>query len=255
MQWVAIIPIGVHGVVTAIVGIRLVLLGLRTRQAPELALGFGLTCIGILGMPLASAGRLPTLIGTHIGDGLFGVGVALSHLGLILLWVFTWTVFRRQSKLGLAAVAAAALCITGAAAGLVAVGLGSTNMAEIFPRTRPFAAVTVTTLTLCFLWNAIESTRYSRMLERRLALGLSDPVLANRFRLWAAVGYSSTAMCAVLGVSIALGIPPLVAPAPRLFTAVMSSIAVVTWYLSFLPPERYLAWVRRRAPVVQAESS
>ena len=248
MRLLAIIPMAVQGLVAAMVGVRLLRLGLRTRQLPELSLGIGLSCVGLLGMPLATVGRTPALIGTLLGDALFAAGVGISHAGLVLLFVFTWSVFRRTSSWARIAVAVAAASIAASAAGLMTVGLGSTDMAEIFPRTRPFAALSVGTVGLCFLWNAIESTRYARMLERRLALGLSDPVLTNRFQLWALAGWSTCAMCAVLGVCIAIGLPPLVEPVPAAIAAGMSAVSGATWYLSFLPPTRYLDSVRARAP-------
>ena len=36
-----------------------------------------------------------------------------------------------------------------------------------------------------FAWPAFESGRYAAAMRRRLAIGLGDPVLADRFRLWA----------------------------------------------------------------------
>jgi len=57
----AIIPTAFLGLVAALVSVRLLALALRTRQLPELALGFGLTCIGILGLLLATAGRMPAV--------------------------------------------------------------------------------------------------------------------------------------------------------------------------------------------------
>ena len=154
--------------------------------------------------------------------------------------------FRRSVTWARALVAAAGVALATAAAGLIAVGLGETDMALIFERTRPYAIASVATVTACFLWNGIESWRYAAMLKRRLALGLSDPVLYDRFRLWAIVGFASTAMCGVLGACMLAGLPPLTEPAPMLVTAVMGTVAGVAWYLSFLPPQRYLAHVRRR---------
>ena len=39
--------------------------------------------------------------------------------------------------------------------------------------------------------------------------------------------------------------------AARPYGEKIRNVAVITWYLSFLPPARYLRWVRSRAPQPQ----
>ena len=64
-------------------------------------------------------------------------------------------------------------------------------------------------------WIAIESLRYRSLLLRRLALGLADPVLINRFGLWgsgcAAASLSSigTIVCVALKMNVATDPIPL----------------------------------------------
>ena len=246
MRWIAIVPMSLYLLVATAVGLQLVRLARRTRQLPELALGLGLTCVALLGQPVAALGRVPALIGTPIGDALFSGGLVIALFGIWLLFLFTCSVFRPRARWAHALVGVAAIGLAGAAAGLISVGIGETDMRAAFAKTRPYAVAIVAMVAVCFLWNGIESPRYAHMLRRRLALGLADPVLLDRFQLWGVVGVSTTLMCAVLGGCMVAGLPPLTEPVPLSITASMSTVASVAWYLSFLPPRRYLDSVRRR---------
>ena len=59
MRLFAILSLVSSLLVATAVGLRLLLLARRTRQLPELALGMGLTLVGLLGMPPAALGRAP----------------------------------------------------------------------------------------------------------------------------------------------------------------------------------------------------
>lgn len=247
MRWLAIVPLVLYSLTATVVGVQLLRLAARTRSLPELTLGAGLTAISLVGMPASAIGRSAAWIGTPVGDGLFAVGVAIAHAGLALFFVFTWVVFRRPSPWARLAALAGAGALALSAAGLLRVGLGSTDMARVFVQTRPFAIATVTLVALAFLWNGLESARYARMLRRRLTLGLADPVVLDRFRLWAVVGFASAIQSGVLAATMAAGRPPLTEPLPLATIAVMSTCSGAGWYLSFLPPAAYLERVRRRA--------
>jgi hypothetical protein len=106
-----------------------------------------------------------------------------------------------------------------------------------------------------YLWVFLESFRYYRMQRRRRALGLADPVLANRFLLFA-IWTGSVFAITVLGVAGSLaqlasgsyhdggGLgDPVILGITRLLAV---PIAVSIW-LTFLAPARYHAWLRGRA--------
>jgi hypothetical protein len=98
-----------------------------------------------------------------------------------------------------------------------------------------------------FAWTGVESLHQYRMARRRLALGLSDPVVANRFLLWSVVGFSMTA---VIGASLALHLQGLgIMASPLALFVVLFGAGVGTGFmlLGFLPPAAYLRLVRRRA--------
>jgi hypothetical protein len=100
---------------------------------------------------------------------------------------------------------------------------------------------------LCFAWGAYEGLRAYRMARRRLALGLADPVVTNRFLLF--------------GIWFGLmGINPIVLMLSRLYGGadalelanaigpkVIGSVMVVALILTFFPPRRYVQWLRSSA--------
>ena len=85
------------------------------------------------------------------------------------------------------------------------------------------------------------------MVQRRAAIGLGDPVIANRLLLWCL-----TCVCTIanMAVSCALqlaGMFPTADPVAAAALAFGSSVATALLYLVFLPPERYLRFIENRA--------
>jgi len=229
------------------VGVRLVQLGRRERLVPELSAGLGLLLLTVLGLPISAVGRLPALVGSSLGSLLLGLGLLVTGAGIWLLYVFTWRVFRPESKLTRAIVTGVALAIGCVVGGFVhADGQGQT-LAEILPHTRPWACAIVGLVVGAFGWTGLESLHYYRLQRRRLRLGLADPVVANRFLLWAVAGLATAVLClAILGYLLA-GLVVLRDPLPLLTVAVACAFMSGAWYLAFFPPRRYLAYLRDRA--------
>jgi hypothetical protein len=100
---------------------------------------------------------------------------------------------------------------------------------------------------LNYVWSALEAWRQQRMMTRRQRLGLVDPVVLDRVRLWSIT--MSTAVVATLsfGTLQALGVPIGGTPIGLGITAVISFVSSGALLLAFIPPESYLASVRRRA--------
>jgi hypothetical protein len=246
MRFAAIVPVLIFLVVCTTVGVRLLLLARRTRQIPELAIGLGLVLISLFGMPCCALGRMPRFLGTGVGNGIFSVGAILLGVGISLFFVFTWSVFRRGSRWAAALVIASSLALLVIPVGQILAGSQGSSLSEILPRTRPWAVALVAMLALAFAWGGLESLRYYRMLRRRLALGLADPVIANRFLLWTLAGGSAVLLCAYNIAFLLAGSSVIVDTAGLYTVAVTGSMLSATWYLTFLPPEAYLRLVRRR---------
>jgi hypothetical protein len=247
MQVVGIFSLASMLLVGGLVGGRLLMVASRTRQLPELAVGLGLLLVTVLGGPVAAVGRLPGLVRTGPGDLAFGLGLALSVAGIALLYVFTWRVFRPDSAWARLLVGLAVVVLAIEWWGLVQASGKGTTLDEIIPHTRPWALAIVGMVSLSFLWTAVESLDYHRMLRRRLALGLADPVVVNRFLLWAFSGFALVALCAAIMASMLAGYAPLRDGPPLLCIASGAVVASVSWYLAFLPPDAYVRFVQRRA--------
>ena len=86
-----------------------------------------------------------------------------------------------------------------------------------------------------------------RLALRRVRLGLSDAVVANRFLLWGWVGVfaivtvAPSVVVGLAGGDVAANVPA------RLANVLGGSACAVAMQLAFLPPARYRAWIERRA--------
>ena len=99
-------------------------------------------------------------------------------------------------------------------------------------------------LFVLFGWSSLESGLYWNMMRRRVVLGLAEPEVANRFALWSLAGaLSVVSVVTMTGVGLA-GRNPLEDPLNMLVTGISGLVASAALVLAFLPPERYLAWVR-----------
>jgi hypothetical protein len=96
------------------------------------------------------------------------------------------------------------------------------------------------------LWNMTESYRYWGLLRRRIALGLADPLVTNRFFLWGTGSLLSSAAIWTASIPYAfmgdLARIADITPVVRIVTAVLGLGSVTCSLFAFLPP----AWYRRR---------
>ncbi|MEN8184366.1 MAG: hypothetical protein ABFS46_17715 [Myxococcota bacterium] len=247
MRILAIASLLSFALVGSAVGVRLVLLARRTRRLPELSIGLGLLLICALGHPFCALGRLPGMLGTPLGDGLFALGLGLSCTGIALLYCFTWRVFRVGESWARTLVIGAALTLALLAVGLLRASSHAETLSEILPLTRPWAVGIVLAVTGAFAWTGAESFAHARRLQRRLALGLADPVVLDRFRLWGTSGLAGAALCSTLAVCLGSGMMVLHEPVPLAITAAAGWVVSICWTLAFLPPAQYLRSVERRA--------
>ena len=246
MRVLGILSLATMALSGGVVGLRLLALGRRTGQLPELLMGFGLLLVAVLGGPLAAVGRLPGMLATTPGDVVFAIGLAATQLGIALFCAFTWRVFRSDSLW-------ATLLLLGMAGALGAEWLGLLNassrgstMEEILPHTRPWAVAIVATLAVAFGWTGGESFAHYRRLLRQRGLGLGDPVVANRLLLWAIAGLATVALCIAIAACMLAGLAPLRHTLPLAAIGMAALCASTCWTLAFLPPPAYLEVVRRR---------
>lgn len=222
----------------AVVGARLLLLGLRGRRLPELAFGSAFLLLGVVGYPLSivARGAAPA------GAGLLAAALAAQDLGSLAMGVATWRTFRPREPWARRAV--------GLLAAALLVGMLGDSVQAGAPSLRdggPWYYVGFAGRAGAFLWAALEALRYHGMMRRRLVLGLADPVVTDRFRLWA---ISSLGVCAAFATFLVgrLTADNVATSAPVLLvTSVAGIVAGVAMLLAFVPPAAYVRSVAERA--------
>jgi hypothetical protein len=225
--------------VSAVVGARLLRLAARTRQVPELALGSAYVLLGTLGHPLAILARSGALAPAASAP-LLAAALAAQDLACLGIYLMTWRTFRPERRALGAAIAAVALGMAasvaaGAREGFAAADYGAGYWLGLALRAGGF------------LWAACESLRHHALLRRRLRLGLADPVVADRFRLWS---IANLALCVGFAVFAAARLAQTGSATPPVALVTTSAIGVLsgtaTW-LAFLPPARYTRFVAARS--------
>lgn len=225
------------------VGLRLLALWWRTGELPALLIALGVLGIGPVGFGASVAGGLVAEAQPGLSAPLYALGTLAVVAGVLAKFVFNWRVYHPRSK--------AALAVVGLAAGVLlalvlhrAFGTGFAASRESSPMTLLQSGVQVSAL----LWGSVEAFRYWLRMKRRVGLGLADPAVANRFALWS-LGAGAAGVGSLVGA-----VAGYVAGASTLemgWVVASSSahgfVAAVAMFLAFVPPHRYLAWVRSRA--------
>jgi hypothetical protein len=234
--------------ISAVVGVRMLLLARRTRCEPELFLGLGVLGTAVLGygvMISAMIVRGPTkLVATRaIEQVLQGTGEVLHDVGVTCFVLFVLATFRKSERWARALAGLLIGCLW-----LGALGWESQNRYRSAVPGNGFFWLRYAVIWTYPLWGMVESYRYWALMRRRLAIGLVDPMVANRFFLW---GTGSLGTCLAIWVSSssillyddptrALASMPLI----QVVTATVGVATVVLYYLTFFPPAAYRRWVR-----------
>jgi hypothetical protein len=226
--------------VDAVVGVRLLLLAARTRQSPEACFGVSFLFMGVLGYPLAIVARKAALAGTPL-PWLLSTGLGFQNVAALAMFVATWRTFRPQAGWPLAVVwLAAAVFVASLTGDSLVAGRWQLHDGGVWYQ------LGFWTRAAAYAWAAAEAIRYYGVMRRRLALGLADPLVTDRFRLWA---ISSTAITAGFLVFFAgrTGAANAATSAPVLLaTSTVGLVAGVTMWLAFLPPAGYVRRVAAR---------
>jgi hypothetical protein len=231
-----------------VVSLRLLLLARRTRQSPELLIGLGLLLAGGLWSPLMAIGRQATALPDAVRATAVVLGAITAICGMSCIAIFNWRVFRPADSWAPAFASAVAMALVALA---VAQSLGSGWMVFARHEQGPWTGVSWIGAVI-YMWSFLEAGRQYTMLTRRQRLGLADPVVTDRMRIWTLMMLTSVvaslvfAACQTLGIAVAgttLGLS---------LTAVAACLSAVFLYLAFMPPSSYLESVRRRAQPMEA---
>lgn len=225
-----------------VVGCRLIGLAARTRALPELVLGGGLLLMGGIGYPMVSTAQHATGLSDALRQTFFGIHMLGNVIGMGGVALFTRRVFRPRETwagglaAGVPAVLAVAMVLQWMAGSMEFLSTNRGPWQLIHP-------IGVATLT----WAALESLRYWRLLRRREKLGLADPVVTDRMRLWG-FGIGAGASIQLLSLSLeALGIQVTGTALSAIIVGPLGVTAAALVYLAFMPPEFYLRRVQARA--------
>jgi hypothetical protein len=213
------------------VGLRTLWIWRRTRMVPELAIGANVLGIAIGGAVLTALGALSA----RSGDPAPLVPYAIGLLGLVVhvvaQYVGNWKVFRASARWPLPVVALATL-------------LALAWMASLLIDRDPSSVRSVAFLGLRLGgmgWAAWECFRYAGLLDRRVALGLAEPMTAHRIRLW---GIGASAQCIAIGLDLgshALAGSTLGSTAVGLNAmSLLGLVGAICVALAFFPPKPYL---------------
>ncbi|HVN39517.1 MAG TPA: hypothetical protein VMW19_15245 [Myxococcota bacterium] len=252
-------------VLSLVVGLRL--LGLARRggwRAPELSLSIYFLVSAFLATPpqvvvYGGMGDPRLAVPDPVARALLAFAVLGMAIGAAAAYVFTWRTFRPERGFAKAIVVAGCACLAvGYAIEAIREGFAPVMFAGLghwlgwLGRTLAMAGIT------------FESFRYWRMLRRRLRLGLADPVVTNRFLLWAVWACCSTlnfvsdlasrtfywlwfGTIAPVPAYLAIFVAPTIA-----VTMVLGAVSAVTLFLTFFPTPGYLRWVEARAAAAPA---
>ena len=234
-----------------LLGGLLLLKAWRTRELPELLLGLHLLLAMGVGYLLVSMGIYAVRYGGASSQQmvalLVGAGYLATILGLIATLIFNYRVFRPGNRRALAFVG---LTIAAMGGGWVAYGLSGNLGGARFEGAGLW--VMMGGILAANLWVAFEPLVYRRQLLKRLQLGLTEPLVVDRFLLWGFGSLARTAMVVVGGTNSFLEqqmgtTAPLVqSVVVMVFAAACGLFTAVAFWLTFFPTKRYALWVTRR---------
>ncbi len=230
-------------VVALVVGARVLLLARRTRELPELLMGIGVLGIGPVGFGLLVIGQQLQTSHPLVFQILVGTASVAISSGVLAKLIFNWRVYHPTSA------AVRALVISG---GLLLFGLvlysgvafGFTDAGPLTPQ----ALIRSWLQVGCLLWGAGESFAYWLKMRRRIRIGLADPVIANRFLMWA-IGAFAAGWGTAVGIvgQMVTGVEMLRSPWIMASSSLHGLVAAIAIALAFIPPSSYLRYIRSRA--------
>lgn len=242
MQMLATLA-GLASVLTCwIVGGRLLALARRTRRTPELLIGLGLLLVGGFWSPLVAVGRQATELPDALRAALIVAGALSAFAGVGSLALFNWRVFRPTPWAGALAAGVSAALVACFASQSIEPGW----LAYARDERGPWLAATWVVV-VNYAWANFESWSHYRMLARRRRLGLADPLVTDRMRLWALALLASLIATTTAAACQSLGVP-MGGTAVGLWLSGFAAVSAAgCLWLAFLPPAAYLARIQRRA--------
>ncbi|GAF71561.1 unnamed protein product [marine sediment metagenome] len=222
----------VIGVVTLVVGVRLLIRAGQTRGLPELLFGaaFVTGSVGVAGSQLGQR-----FVWTEPGPlftSMTALGFGLQVLGTAALFAVVWRVFRPRDRWAMGLASAGALLALG---GWTLRWVDGSFEGDVLRSRGLFLFQSMRIVV--FAWSATEALRYAAALRRRVAVGLAEPAVANQILFWGVAGIFMIVTTLSIMLPILLtGRSPLEFALPMaLITVSTLGTAVVMW-CAFFPP-------------------
>jgi hypothetical protein len=226
-----------------VLGLRLAWLARRTRGLPELVLGLGLFFMAGLGYPFGIVGLRAEALPTAVRIAFVVCNMVFLGAGMSGVAFFTHRVFHPGSRSSAAAVAGIAGAFA-ACLGAQALGPGFEDyLTNTYGPWRQSMNVSI----VCSTWAGVEALRYWWMLRRRQRVGLADPVVSDRFRLWATAMLTASLISITSMVLESLGIQMMGTAMGACVVGPLGLVISASLWLAFLPPAAYLRRIRARA--------
>jgi len=260
---VVAIVIFINFVLAGVVGARLLRMPSEERLSPERLLGIYLV-VGLLvgGLLVAVAYGAWSTQGeaesTGALTGLHAAGQVLMSVGYLCVIGFTWRTFHRGAAW--ARWCAVALSV------LLLVSLGGRAFFEGFAISidpGPYHWLAYVVRIAGLGWMGAMAFHYWRQMKKRLALGLADPMVVNRFALWglfalgtilsalsepiARVVYHLTAGDQLASADAITKVGGPIIEMALLLTSISGTVTVVALFLTFFPTKAYARWVAGEA--------
>jgi len=229
------------GIIYAIASFRMIRLNRRTGEHPELLLGLYFACSGQWYLVYYA----PDILGFNQLPPLIESGIEWIYaLGFVPYLLFIRGVFRPAAAWATGVMATSSLLLL---AGCVASSLrgGFTNSID-----DPAYLIEWVGYTVPCIWMSCEAIAVHRSAKRRVRIGLCDPIVANRYLLFAVFGFVQLSSCAadlVWAREVSSGAPASSLSDVLLAATEIASAAVLT--LVFFPPQLYSDWINRRAAI------
>ncbi len=243
MAELSLICLTLYAVTSLVVGTRLIARSWRSRGLPEFLIGCTYAVASGSGYPLSVvapylSGRVATLAAMIVAQ-------VLIVLGCSAFAFFNAKVFRPSASWSVPVAALGSLVFAGSGIGVIAAFISAPEGALAAESARSATAVFLFALVACQAWTALEGLRHYRMMKRRLALGLADAVVTNRFLLWGISGAISVTWNGVVISALLAGANVSASPVPVLAVSLGGLASAVCLVLTFMPPVWYLRWLER----------
>lgn len=233
--------------VTAVIAVRLLWLAWRSGEVPERLMGLGLSCLLFVYFPAMAASGMGRVPSGEVNLLLLALASPFFMGGFACMVGFTWRVFRPQD--GWALVLAFALSLTLAAllGAMVSAVRASPPELDSFTAGQLWSGLLRLPMIAAFGWTGLEGALSHMKARRRLELGLSDPVVTNRFLLWAIVGFAQVILNAVGVILHFKGLGMMASPTGLMVVSIGAGTGAIAMWLVFFPPQFYIRLLERRA--------